>query len=117
MTDSRIEQLELKVDRFTDLFSEVITNQRLMQQELSVLSETLTKVNDMKLVQVQCSANTTNRLDHLELDTKKREHSIDLLRKECEEDFKMRDKYLLGFGISLFLMLLAPIIRIVGGVQ
>lgn len=108
--DIRIEQLELKVDKFSELFNEMITNQRLMQRELSLLSETLQKVNDMKLFSIECATNTNSRLTHLELECTKKENSINLVESETKESFKLRDKYMVGFAISLILMAVSKII-------
>lgn len=114
--DARIEQLELKVDKFSDLFHEMIANQRLMQKELSLLSETLGKVNAMKLVQVECATNTSNRLGYLETECIRKAKEITTLRNDTSASFKLRDRYFIGLAISIFLVVVSPIItHVLGG--
>ena len=88
--ESRMANLETKVDKFSELFTEVITNQKLMHQEIILMSSAVREISALKLQQVSCMATTEGRLSVLE-------DKADLTVSK----FKWRDTWTVGGGLAI----------------
>ena len=113
--ENRIVSLEQKVDKFSDLFNDVILNQQLIQKEISIMSKTLRKVEDMKLTQVECAANTNSRLKSLEDTVERQEEAHIHFVDEVTLKFANRDKIMAGFSTSVVVLLLGAVFTLLGG--
>ena len=99
--EKRLQTLEEKVDKYSELMSRMITNQELMQAEVTLMRKTLESVGDLKTAQLLCATETraamkalTDRMDRSEVE-------CDDCRDRIDGRFSKRDGWLATVAAGL----------------